>query len=329
METPRIWHVVREPGINSLFPMTEHTRIVVLSKGDPKALAAAFQKELPEAEIFTDPADITGSPVPYVVAGKPDPGVIASVPGAELILSLNAGVEHLLKPGEVPGGAGIVRLVDPAMSEGMSDWCLAVTLSWHRNLPIYRADTEWTRRPEVLSQDRIATVLGAGVLGSRVARLLALIGFQTRVWSRSGRDVEGATPFAGPEGLIAATTGAHAVINLLPLTPETENVLNADLFARMAKGGFVANAGRGQHLVDADLISALDSGQISSAALDVFRNEPLATSDPLWTHPGVLVTPHVAAPTQAGSAVRIMAENIRRHQRGAPIPELVDRSKGY
>lgn len=309
--------------------MTNDIRIVIASKGNPEALAEAFRKEFPGAGIFTDPAALDGGPVPYIVAGKPDPGVIASIPGAELILSLNAGVEHLLKPGEVPEGVEIVRLVDPAMTEGMSDWCLAVVLSWHRNLPLYRTDKEWTRRTEILSQDRIVTVLGAGALGGRVARLLAQIGFQTRVWSRSGRAIEGARAYAGPQGLVEATTGAHAVVNLLPLTEETRDVLNADLFARMASGGFVASAGRGQHLVDADLIAALDGGQISAAALDVFRSEPLSPQDPLWTHPGVLVTPHVAAPTQAASAVRIMAGNIRKHKNHEPINELVDRSKGY
>ncbi|TCS59619.1 glyoxylate/hydroxypyruvate reductase A [Primorskyibacter sedentarius] len=309
--------------------MTSDIRILIASKGNPAALAEGFKKELPEAQIFTDLAALDRGPVPYVVAGKPDPGVIASVPGARLVLSLNAGIEHLLEPGAVPEGVEIVRLVDPAMTEGMSDWCLAVVLSWHRNLPTYRADTKWTRRTEILSQDRIVTVLGAGTLGSRVARLLASIGFQTRVWTRSGRAVSGTESFAGPEGLRQATTGADAVVNLLPLTKETENVLNAELFARMARGGFVASAGRGQHLVDADLVAGLDSGQIGSAALDVFRTEPLPQDDPLWTHPGILVTPHVAAPTQAGSAVRIMVENIRRHRRGDPIPELVNRVRGY
>lgn len=309
--------------------MIEKIRIAIASKGNPEALAEGFRKEFAEADIFTDPAQIDGGAVPYVVVGKPDPGVVASVPGAEVILSLNAGVEHLLKPGEVPDGLPIVRLVDPAMTEGMSDWCLSVALSWHRNLPLYRSDSTWTRRTEILSRNRTVVVLGAGVLGGRVARLFAQVGFRTRVWSRSGRAVEGAEAFAGPEGLIEATTGADAVINLLPLTEGTRDVLNADLFARMAKGGFVASAGRGQHLVDADLIAALDSGQLSAAALDVFRTEPLPPEDPLWTHPGVLVTPHVAAPTQAGSAVRIMADTIRRHRAGEAIPDLVDREKGY
>jgi glyoxylate/hydroxypyruvate reductase A len=309
--------------------MTRDIRILIASRGNPEALAEGFRTELPGATVFTDPAEAGATAVPYVVAGKPDPGVLASVRGVELILSLNAGIEHLLAPGSVPEGVEIIRLVDPAMTEGMADWCLAVVLAWHRKLSIYGADTAWTRRSEVLSRDRVVTVLGAGALGSRVTRLLALIGFQTRVWSRSGSEIDGALSFAGPDGLVQATTGADAVVNLLPLTPQTENILNAELFNRMAHGGFIASAGRGQHLVDADLITALDGGQLSAAALDVFRTEPLPQDDPLWNHPGILVTPHVAAPTQAGSAVRIMAENIRRHLRGEPIPERVDRARGY
>lgn len=309
--------------------MTSTIRIFIASKGNPNALAAGFLAEFPEARIFVDPQQFDGDPIPYVVAGKPDPGVIADVPGAEMVLSLNAGVEHLLQPGEVPGDVPIVRLVDPSMTEGMSDWVLAVVLSWHRNLSLYLADTAWTRRQERLSGDRVVTVLGAGELGGRVAGLLSLIGFRTRVWSRSGRAVAGAEAFAGPEGLVAATRDADAVVNLLPLTDETRGILSAPLFNRMARGGFVANAGRGAHLIDADLIAALETGHLAGAALDVFRTEPLPADDPLWRHPAVLVTPHVAAPTQPGSAVRIMADTIRRHRAGDPIAHLVQRERGY
>lgn len=309
--------------------MEQRIRIFIASNGDPDALARGFSGEFPDAEIFTKLDQIGDGPVPYVVAGKPNPGIIASVPGSELILSLNAGIEHLIIEGEVPEGVPIIRLVDPAMTEGMSDWALAVVLSWHRNLPLYRADLEWTRRKEILSRDRIVTVLGAGTLGGRVARLMAGIGFQTRVWSRSGSAIDETVSFVGANELEAATTGADVVINLLPLTPETNGILNTDLFDRMASGGLIANAGRGEHVIDADLIAALDRDQLSAAALDVFRTEPLPLESPLWRHPSVLVTPHVAAPTQAGSAVRIMAEGIRRHLAGEVPDNLVDRGRGY
>lgn len=302
---------------------------MIASKGDPSALSAGLSAELSGVKIFTSLDEAADQDIPYVVAGKPDPGTIARVPGLELVLSLNAGVEHLLAEGEVPHDVPIVRLVDPAMTEGMSDWVLAVVLSWHRNLDLYRADSTWTRRAEKLSRNRVVTVLGAGELGGRVARLLTAIGFQTRVWSRSGRAIAKTTAFAGPEGLVEATTGADVVVNLLPLTAETRNILNATLFKRMAQGGFIANAGRGEHVVDTDLIEALDSGQLSSAALDVFRTEPLPNESPLWQHPAIRVTPHVAAPTQAGSAVRIIAEHIRQHRAGNLPDHLVDRGRGY
>lgn len=309
--------------------MKQRIRIFIASNGDPDALARGFSAEFPDAEIFTKLDQIGGGPVPYVVAGKPDSGVLANVPGAELILSLNAGIEHLTKRGEVPDDVPIVRLVDPTMTEGMSDWALAVVLSWHRNLALYRSDAAWTRRKEILSRDRVVTVLGAGTLGARVAQLMANVGFQTRVWSRTGSAIAGTVSFAGADKLDAAVTGADAVINLLPLTAETNGILNADVFARMAQGGFVANAGRGEHVVDADLIAALDNGQLSAAALDVFRTEPLPDDSPLWQHPSVLVTPHVAAPTQAGSAVRIMSDSIRQHLAGEIPDNLVDRGRGY
>ena len=309
--------------------MKDHIRIFIASKGDPVGMARAFRAELPGAEVITDIALIGTDPVPFIVVGKPDPGVIGSVPGLKVVLSLNAGVEHLLNSGEVPADLPIARLVDPAMTMGMSDWVLAVVLSWHRNLALYRADAVWTRREERLSQDRTVTVLGAGVLGGRVAHLLAAVGFRTRVWSRSGTQVAGATAFSGAEGLVEATTGADVVVNLLPLTPSTRDILAAPLFARMAPGGLVVNAGRGAHVVDGDLIGALGSGQIGAAALDVFRTEPLPETDPLWRHPLILVTPHVAAPTQPGSAIRVMADNIRRYQRGEPLSDLVDRTHGY
>jgi len=309
--------------------MKHPIRIFVASKGDPVGMAQAFRAELPGADVITDIALVGTDPVPFIVVGKPDPGVIASVPGLQLVLSLNAGVEHLLASGEVPPHLPVARMVDPAMTMGMSDWVLAVVLSWHRNLALYRADPVWTRRDERLSQDRTVTVLGAGVLGGRVGQLLALVGFQTRVWSRSATPVAGATAFGGADGLIEATTGADVVVNLLPLTPATHDILAAPLFARMATGGLVVNAGRGGHLVDGDLIAALDTGQIGAAALDVFRTEPLPETDPLWRHPLVLVTPHVAAPTQPGSAIRVMAENIRRFQRGEALHDLVDRNHGY
>jgi len=307
-------------------------RIFIAARGNPEGMAELFRKELPGHEVFTQQPQPGDAPVPYIVVGRPTPGVIAAVPGLELVLSLNAGIEHLLASGEVPDHLPIVRLVDDGLADGMSDWVLAHALSWHRNLGLYaqlQAKREWAPQAEKLARERVVTVLGAGALGAQVADHFVRFGFQTRVWSRSGRAVKGATSFAGPAALHSAVSGADILVNLLPLTSETADVVDAALLGALAPGAFFVNGARGGHVVDADLIQALDSGQLSGAALDVFRTEPLPVDDPLWSHPKVLLSPHVAAPTHAHTAVAEMAENIRRFERGEKLPHLVDRTLGY
>ncbi|MGZ9809532.1 2-hydroxyacid dehydrogenase [Pseudoroseicyclus sp. H15] len=306
-------------------------RIYIASKGDRAGLAKLFQAELPDAEVLIDPAELGTEPCPYIVVGRPDPGTIASVPGVEVVLSLNAGVEHLLASGEVPDGMPIVRMVDDGLAEGMTEWVLAEVLAWHRNILHYKdvqAEGRWAAEKEKLARDRVVTVLGAGALGGRAAEYLAHLGFQTRVWSRSGREIPGCRAY-GADALGEAVDGADVLVNLLPLTAETRDLIDGALLGRMAKDGLFVNGARGAHVVDADLIAALDAGQLSWAALDVFRTEPLPEGDPLWRHPRVLVSPHVAAPTHPGPAVAEMAANIRRHQNGEPMRNVVDRAAGY
>ncbi|MGP1395461.1 MAG: 2-hydroxyacid dehydrogenase [Inquilinaceae bacterium] len=308
------------------------TRLLVASENDRPRIAALFRAELPDFQILTDLAEIGSEGVPYIVAGKPEPGLIGAVPGVRAVLSLNAGVDHLLAGGEVPEDVPIARLVDHGLAEGMVEWVLAHTLAWHRNILLYRQDQaskNWAPRSEMLARERVVTVLGAGQLGYPVATHLIGIGFQTRVWSRSGRAVAGATAFQGRDGLMDAVAGTDVLISLLPLTPETTDLLDAGIFAAMRGGGLVINGARGAQVVEADLIAALDSGQLSGAALDVFRTEPLPADSPLWSYEKILVSPHVAAPTHVHIAVEEIAANIRRHQRNEPLLNVVDRHLGY
>ena len=306
-------------------------RLFIASRGNPEQMAEMFRKELPDHEVFTQQPQRDDAPVPYIVVGRPTPGVIAAVPGLELVLSLNAGIEHLLASGEVPDHLPIVRLVDDGLADGMSDWVLGHALAWHRNFALYREQQlkgEWAPLSEKLARERVVTVLGAGALGAQVAGHFVRFSFNTRVWSRSGRAVDGAQSFAGGDQLHQAVAGADILVNLLPLTAETADLVDASVIAALAPGAFFINGARGGHVVDADLIAALDSGQLSGAALDVFRTEPLPSEDPLWHHPKILLSPHVAAPTHAHTAVAEMAENIRRFERGEPLPHLVDRTLG-
>jgi glyoxylate/hydroxypyruvate reductase A len=308
------------------------TRIYIASKGDRAGLAALFRAALPDAEVMIDPSEFGDRPVSFAVVGRPDPGTLAAIPGLEVVLSLNAGVEHLLSSGEVPDGMPIVRMVDDGLAAGMTEWVAAQVMAWHRNiLPYVRLQAKGTWSPfrEKLASERIVTVLGAGALGRPAAELLAHIGFQTRVWSRTARPVAGATSFGGPDGLRDAVDGADVLVNLLPLTEQTRDLIDGPLLTAMAKGGLLVNGARGAHVVDADLLAALDSGQLSLAALDVFRTEPLPSADPLWSHPAVLVSPHVAAPTHPAPAVAEMAANVRRYLAGQPMHNVVDRNAGY
>ena len=305
--------------------------LLVATAEEPKVWAGLLAAALPGHRILTTPPP-RGTPVAYVAVGKPPPGLIASLTGLEVVLSVNAGIEPLLAPGMVADGIPIVRMVDPGLTEGMVEWVLAQVLAWHRNLSVYeanQADGLWTPIPERLARERTVTVLGAGALGAAVAGALIAVGFKVRIWSRTFRDIPGAVAFAGVGQLGEAASGADVVVCLLPLTPGTEGILNAGLFERMAPGAFVINAGRGGHLIDDELIAALDGGQLSGAALDVFRQEPPPSDHPFWTHPRVRVSPHVAAQTHARTAAAVLAETVQRWERGEPLENLVDRLRGY
>ncbi|MBO9100567.1 MULTISPECIES: 2-hydroxyacid dehydrogenase [unclassified Rhizobium] len=295
-------------------------------------LAALFRAALPAHEILIDMPQPGEAPIDYLVVGRPKAGLMVALPEVKLILSLNAGIEHLLRSGEIAEKTPIVRMVDDGLAEGMTEWVLAEALSWHRNIRLYerfQRELRWQPQAEKLAHERIVTILGAGALGTPVARHFVAFGFKTRVWSRSGRAIEGAQSFAGRDSLVAAVTGADILVNLLPLTTETENIVGSDLFNAQARGGFFINGARGGHVVDADLIAAVDSGQLSGAVLDVFRIEPLPESDPFWRHPDIRVSPHVAAPTHPRIAVLEIARNVMRFERGEAIPHLVDKTSGY
>ena len=306
-------------------------RVLVAARADADAFAAEFRVALPEHEIITNVPD-DGLPVPYAVVGRPLPGLLAALPGLELVLSLNAGVEHLIASGEVPAGVPIVRMVDPGLIDGMVEWVAAQVLAWHRNLIAYRRKQDaraWEPAAEKLAHERIVTVLGAGALGRPVAAMLATIGFTVRAWSRTPRDIPGVTTFAGRDTLAEAVNRADVLVSLLPATADTANVIDRALLDRLARGAFVVNGGRGAAIVDKDLIAALDDGQLSSAALDVFRTEPLPADDPYWLREDVLVSPHVAAPTHVSTAVGVMADSVRRWEQGETPPNVVDLDRGY
>src|SRR5690349_12080125 len=233
---------------------------------------------MPELEVriwpeIGDPADIG-----YALVWHPEPGLLASLPNLKLIFSLGAGIEHILRDPDLPRDVPIVRLVDPYMTDAMSEYVALSVLRLHRQDLDYLAQQRagvWEEREQKNAAERPVGILGFGTLGQDAGRKLKALGFSVAGWSRSAKEVAGFVTYADADGLDALLAHSEILVCLLPLTAATEGILNAGLFARLPRGAALVNAGRGGHLVETDLIPALDSGQLSGVILDVFREEPL------------------------------------------------------
>lgn len=274
-----------------------------------------------------DPATID-----VALVAKPQAGVLAALTRVKLLQSLWMGVDGLLAESDLPRNVPIARLVDPTMTRAMSETVLAHVLACHRQLHRYR-DLQREQRWQPLKQprafERSVGLLGLGELGQDAAKLLAAIGFRVLGWSRTLKEVHDVACFTGEAGLYDMLAQSEIVVCLLPLTRATHGVLDARAFAAMPAGACVINVARGAHVVERDLLAALDRGHLAHALLDVFEVEPLPPAHPLWTHPRVTVTPHVAAATIARYAVEAVVENLERVQRGEAPRYRVDPARGY
>ena len=287
---------------------------------------------MPELEIRLWPEIGDPHAIDYALVWRPEPGLLAALPNLKLILSLGAGVDHILCDPQLPRHVPIVRLVDPYMTETMSEYVVLQVLRLHRRDLDYRAQQEaqiWRELAQKNAAERAIGILGFGELGQDAGRKLKGLGFDVAFWSRTEKIVDGFAGYAGPAGLSAMLARTEILVCLLPLTPATEGILSAHIFALLPKGAGLINAARGAHLVEEDLIAALGTGQLSAAVLDVFREEPLSPGHPFWRHPRIVVTPHVAALTNPSTAAPIVLDNIRRFEEGRPLLNLVDPERGY
>jgi glyoxylate/hydroxypyruvate reductase len=274
-----------------------------------------------------DPAEID-----YALVWRPEPGFLASLPNLKLILSLGAGVDHLLGDPQLPRHLPIVRLVDPHMTDAMSEYVILQVLRLHRHDLDYRTQQQervWRELDQKNAVARRVGILGFGELGRDAAKKLRTLGFDVAAWSRGEKTVAGIESYAGAEGLRLLLARSEILVCLLPLTAETEGILNARNLALLPRGAALVNVSRGAHLVEDDLLAGLASGQISGAVLDVFHDEPLPVDHPFWHHPRVVVTPHVAAFTNPATAAPIILDNIRRFEEGRPLLNRVDPARGY
>lgn len=293
----------------------------------------ALAEELPDLEFRVWP-DGTGEPadIEYALVWGPKRGALKAFSNLKAIFSLGAGVDHLMGDRDLPDGVPIVRLVDPALTQGMSEYVLYWVLHHHRRFGDYArlaAEGRWKKLPQVPPAQRRVGVMGLGVIGGDAARKLKALDFDVAGWSRNPKNLPGVPTFDGRRGLADFLARSEIVVCLLPLTPETAGILDAEALARLPAGAVVVNAARGGHVVDDDLIAALDSGHLAAAVLDVFHAEPLPPGHAFWRHPKVTVTPHVAGLTIPETAARAVADNIRRISKGLSPAPLADRDRGY
>src|SRR5260370_31078260 len=287
---------------------------------------------MPEQEIRYWPDIADQAAIEYALVWQPEPGLLAALPNLKLIFGLGAGIDHLLRDPALPRHVPIVRLVNPYMTEAMSEYVVLSVLRLHRQDLDYLAQQRagvWREREQQNAAERPVGILGFGTLGRDAARKLQALGFPVAGWSRSQQEVAGFATYAGPAGLDALLAQSEIVVCLLPLTAETAGILNAGTFALLPRGAGLVNAGRGGHLVEDDLIPALEAGQLGGAGLDVVRAEPLPPDHPFWRHPRIILTPHIAAETHPPTAAPIIREAIRRFEAGLPVPNVVDLARGY
>lgn len=289
-----------------------------------------FAAEMPELGFHLLPE--TGDPAAVIYAATwaaiPDLHRFANL---QVLFSSGAGVDQF-DLASLPDGVSLVRMVEPGIVDSMAEYVTLSVLLLHRDFVDYRlsqAARAWASLPVRTAASRRVGIMGLGTLGQATLERLRPFGFALSGWNRSPRQIDGVRCFAGPAELDAFLAGCDVLVCLLPLTEATRGMLRAELFAKLPPGAALVNVGRGGHLVEADLIPALESGRLSAAILDVTEVEPTPPDHPFWTHPRIVLTPHIASMTQPESAGRVLLDNVRRHRAGQPMTGLVDRTRGY
>jgi glyoxylate/hydroxypyruvate reductase A len=290
---------------------------------------------LPHAELRVwQPGDT--APADYALVWRPPRELFAPRAGLRAVFNLGAGVDAILAlerahPGTLPKEAPLVRLEDTGMAAQMAEYVTHAVLRYMRRFDEYQqlqAERRWQPLAPHPRRTFTVGVLGLGVLGAHVARTLASFGLPVRGYSRGEKRVDGVDTYADGR-LDAFLDGLKVLVNLLPSTPDTNGLLNRRTFAKLARGAYLVNVARGAHLVDEDLLDALDDGQIAAATLDVFHKEPLPADHPFWSEPRITITPHSSAETLREESVQQVAAKIGALERGEAISGVVDLARGY
>lgn len=306
----------------------------ILHTGDPARgtlWQSVFAEHLPEVHFRCWPETGRLEDIRYLIAWTLDPQLVATLPNLEVVFSIGAGVDQL-DLSCLPSQVRVVRMIERGITTTMTDYVSMAALSLHRDLPFYLAEQRcgrWSPQEVRFCSERPVGVMGLGELGRASLERLRLLGFRTVGWSRSGAEIGGTRCYAGDEGLDAFLEQCEILVCLLPLTAETKGILSHDLFKRLPRGASLINVARGGHLVEADLLQALETGQLRYAMLDVADPEPLPAGHPFVAHPAIMLTPHIAGVTRKDTAIHAVIANVRRALAGDPFDGEIDRQRGY
>ena len=307
--------------------------VLMASHQDPVDLwRQSLAKEMPELEFRAYPDVGDPEKIDYALVYWPPHGLIASLPNLKAVLSIAAGCDHILAAPELPPHLPIVRMVDDYLAAMMAEYAVYGVLHFHRDMHFYRVEqlqSHWKRSWPQYTPETAVGILGLGAIGSDCARKLGALGFQIHGWSRSKKSMPGVTCHHGTDGLMVMARECSYLVCVLPLTIETQGIINKDLINAMPKGGIIVNIARGGHQVDKDILDALKNGQLGGVFLDVFNDEPLPSEHPYWLHDKVWITPHVAGELMPRSCAKSVVANIRRIEVGDVVPDLFDKARGY
>ncbi|WP_299619272.1 glyoxylate/hydroxypyruvate reductase A [uncultured Tenacibaculum sp.] len=306
--------------------------VICFNNKDPKPWQEALQAKLPNATIeiypnVTDPKAIT-----FALCWKPESNILAKFPNVKVVQSVGASVEHIIQSQDLASDCVVTRIVDDRLSKDLFEFVLTGILSHIKRFADYQKaqkEKQWQQKPYKTIQNTSIGILGLGKIGTHVATKLAQVGFTVKAWSRSEKTLENVSCFHGNEGLINTLKNTDILINILPLTSAIENILNLKHLSQLNKNGYLINVGRGEHLVENDLLTLLNNQHLSGALLDVFRTEPLPEDHPFWKHENITITPHIAAITNIETASDIVVSNYKSLSNGKEFINVVSIQKGY
>lgn len=306
--------------------------LLVAPDRDMKTLKESLQEVDPNLDVDIWPAIPDKNRVQFAVTWNHPRHLLGDFPNLKAVSSLGAGADHLLGDPDLPDSVRICRVVAPSLVRQMQEYVLAAVLNFQRHTLRYhrqKQQSEWKVHPNIAAENLPVGVMGLGAIGGPVAEFLAQAGYTVFGWSRSPKDLEGVACLAGRKALEDFAEKTRVLVCLLPLTPQTEGILDLELMKRLVRPGYLVNVARGEHLVEEDLVYALDKEWMAGACLDVFDEEPLPEKHPFWNRERIMVTPHAASLTPPKEAAKQIVENYKRTLSGMEPIHPVDRKKGY